>query len=90
MQLQTANRRLRTPTDWLTAKLLLVLASTVILGSDPQWTHDHMLLSDGRLWEPSDHSLTDNETVVRQKNTSRETWNQELLCWRGPAAIYPT
>jgi hypothetical protein len=33
--------------NWLTAKLLLVLASTVILGSEPHGTHVW------RLWEPS-------------------------------------
>jgi hypothetical protein len=31
----------------LTAKLLLALASTVILGSESHRTHDHILLSDG-------------------------------------------
>jgi hypothetical protein len=34
-------------TDWLTAKLLVAHASTVILGSEPHGTHDHTLLSDG-------------------------------------------
>jgi hypothetical protein len=34
-------------TDRLIYKLLLVLASTVILGSDPHGTHDHILLPDG-------------------------------------------
>jgi hypothetical protein len=33
--------------SWLTAKLLLVLASTVILGSESHRTHGHVLLSDG-------------------------------------------
>jgi hypothetical protein len=32
---------------WLTAKLLLALASTLILGSEYYGTHDHILLSDG-------------------------------------------
>jgi hypothetical protein len=31
--------------DWPTAKLLLVLASTVILGSESHWTHGHIILS---------------------------------------------
>jgi hypothetical protein len=31
----------------MTAKLLLALASTVILGSESHETHDHTLLSDG-------------------------------------------
>jgi hypothetical protein len=35
------------PLAWLTAKLLLALASTGILGSRPHETHDHILLSDG-------------------------------------------
>jgi hypothetical protein len=37
--------------DWLTEKMLLVLESTVILGSESQETHDYILLSDssGRL-----------------------------------------
>jgi hypothetical protein len=30
--------------DWTTAKLLLALASTVILGSESHGTHDHVLL----------------------------------------------
>jgi hypothetical protein len=34
-------------TDWLTAKFLLVLASTVILGSESHGTRDHISLSDG-------------------------------------------
>jgi hypothetical protein len=34
-------------TDWLISKLLLALASTVILGSDSHGTHDHILLPDG-------------------------------------------
>jgi hypothetical protein len=34
-------------TDCLTAKLLLALASTVILGSESHRTHDRILLSDG-------------------------------------------
>jgi hypothetical protein len=34
-------------TDCLTAKLLLALASTVILGSESHGTHYHILLSDG-------------------------------------------
>jgi hypothetical protein len=34
-------------TDLLTAKLLLALASTVILGSESRGTHDHILLSGG-------------------------------------------
>jgi hypothetical protein len=34
-------------THWLTAKLLLALASTVTLGSESHGTHDHVLLSDG-------------------------------------------
>jgi hypothetical protein len=33
--------------DGLTAKLLLVLASIVILGSVPHGIHEHVLLSDG-------------------------------------------
>jgi hypothetical protein len=33
--------------SWLTAKLLLALASTVILGSESHRTHGHILLSDG-------------------------------------------
>jgi hypothetical protein len=33
---------------WLTAELLLALASTVILGSESHETHDRILLSDGR------------------------------------------
>jgi hypothetical protein len=33
--------------NWLTVKLLLALASTVILGSKSQGTHDHILFSDG-------------------------------------------
>jgi hypothetical protein len=33
--------------DCLTVKLLLALASTVILGSESHETHDHILLSDG-------------------------------------------
>jgi hypothetical protein len=32
---------------WLTAKFLLVLASTLILGSEAHGTHDHILLSGG-------------------------------------------
>jgi hypothetical protein len=38
-------------TDWLIVKLLLVLASTVILGSESHETHDYTSLSDssGRL-----------------------------------------
>jgi hypothetical protein len=32
--------------DWLTAKLLLALASTLILGSESYGTHDHIVLSD--------------------------------------------
>jgi hypothetical protein len=32
--------------DWLTAKLLLTLACTVILGSESHESHDHVLLSD--------------------------------------------
>jgi hypothetical protein len=41
------NRRLRTlQTDWLTAKLLLALASTIILGCGSHVTHDHILLPD--------------------------------------------
>jgi hypothetical protein len=36
-----------TLTDWLTAKLLLAVASTVILGSESHRTHDHILLSGG-------------------------------------------
>jgi hypothetical protein len=35
------------PTLVLTAKLLLALASTVILGSESHGTHDYILLSDG-------------------------------------------
>jgi hypothetical protein len=31
--------------DWLTAKLLLALAGTVILGSESHGTHDHTTLS---------------------------------------------
>jgi hypothetical protein len=34
-------------TDWLTAKLLPALASTVILDSESRRTHDHNWLSDG-------------------------------------------
>jgi hypothetical protein len=34
-------------TDGLTAKFLMALASTVIVGSDPHGTHDHIFLSDG-------------------------------------------
>jgi hypothetical protein len=33
--------------DWLTVKLLMVLASTMILGSEFHGTHDHTLLSHG-------------------------------------------
>jgi hypothetical protein len=33
--------------DLLTAELLLVLASTVILGSESNGTHDVILMSDG-------------------------------------------
>jgi hypothetical protein len=33
--------------DWLTAKLLLALASTIIFGSESHETHDHILLSGG-------------------------------------------
>jgi hypothetical protein len=33
--------------NWLTAKLLLALARTVILGSESHGTHDHILLTDG-------------------------------------------
>jgi hypothetical protein len=33
--------------DWLTAKLLLILARIVILGSESHRTHSHSLLSDG-------------------------------------------
>jgi hypothetical protein len=33
--------------DWLTAKLLLALASTAIMGSESHGAHDHILLSDG-------------------------------------------
>jgi hypothetical protein len=36
-----------TLTDWMTAKLLLPLASSVILGSESLRAHDHILLSDG-------------------------------------------
>jgi hypothetical protein len=51
MQIKTAKRRLRLPTncrltDWLTAKLLLVLSSTVILGSLSHGTNCHILISD--------------------------------------------
>jgi hypothetical protein len=40
-----AVRTLRSPTDWLTARLLLALASRVILRSESHGTHDHSLLS---------------------------------------------
>jgi hypothetical protein len=35
----------RSGKDWLTAKLLLALASTVLLGSESRGTNDHILLS---------------------------------------------
>jgi hypothetical protein len=45
--------------DDLTAKLLRVLASTVILGSESHGTHDYILLPDGS------GSPSDSETVLR-------------------------
>jgi hypothetical protein len=35
------------PTIHLTAKLLLALSSTVVLGSESDGTHDQILISDG-------------------------------------------
>jgi hypothetical protein len=34
-------------TDWLTAKLLLALANSEILGSEPHGTHDHCVAALG-------------------------------------------
>jgi hypothetical protein len=49
-QPQTATAQFQL-TDWLTAKLLLALRSTEILGSESQGTHDHILFSE--IWKPS-------------------------------------
>jgi hypothetical protein len=61
-------------TDWLTAKLLLVLASTVILGSESHEIHDHILLSDGsgslqcpltgQVWYTVDNFMYENVYVM--------------------------
>jgi hypothetical protein len=48
--------------DWLTAELLLALASTVILGLEAHGIHDYILLSDGSGSRPpvlANYLLTD-------------------------------
>jgi hypothetical protein len=51
-------------TDWLIAKLLLALASIVILGSESHGTRGHILLSDGsgilQTWSPSEIRSSQN------------------------------
>jgi hypothetical protein len=55
-------------TDCLTAKLLLTLGSTVILGSESHGTHGHILLSDGSgilqlTPQSQSHVTTDDQSV---------------------------
>jgi hypothetical protein len=61
---------------WQTVKLLLVLASTVILGSEIRETHDHILLShesESCETPPGDESLADSEIAAGPRQHSY-TW----------------
>jgi hypothetical protein len=73
-------------------KLLLAFASTVILGSWSRGNHGHIFLSH------ASESLATLSFTFECSVTWRlkagivelEETNQEWLCWRGPAATYPT
>jgi hypothetical protein len=82
----TANGRLSPPTrnwlqtvEWLAAKLLMVLASRVILGSESHGTHDHILPSG------SSGSLPDSAGALviwlRHGEHGKNQWQELLYCW---------
>jgi hypothetical protein len=77
-------------TDWLTAKCLLALASTLILGSKSSRTHDHILMSDGS-WSLWNLQLTLHDSQSRERVKygfkSRETRKQEWLLARASSNL---
>jgi hypothetical protein len=85
-------------TDWLTAKLLLALASTVVLGSESHGINGPILLS-SRICEPSDYSshirVGDIQLIyIKPVRTSQKTHSisvtttNRLTPFRETVAVY--
>jgi hypothetical protein len=78
--------KLGTFKDWLIAKFLLALASTMIFGSKSHGTHGHILLSDGS------GNLQNSPPVFKDGQSQRHvaTDDQSVRkCWfRGPSGFH--